>query len=110
MPAYPFHHFLFILHPLLKVTYMLSSHSSDGSKNRFLLREESVIFHFIDLFVFFSEVNIIRLKNFFDVLLFIEELIKVVDQQHVEVDLLVLKGGQCLYMLISEVILFELNE
>lgn len=77
------------------------------------MRKEPLI-HFINslrlFFIPFCIGDLIHLQQFLHILFLIEELIIVINPQNIEINLLILKCGQCLNMLIRKIILFQLNQ
>jgi len=68
------------------------------------------LFFKFNLFLSLSISNLIIHKKLPYISLLIKELIKVINKQHRKVDLFIFKCWKSLYMFISEIELFKLNE
>lgn len=91
VPSDPLHHFLFVIHSFPKLTHPLSHIPGEWVPKR--LHKRSILpLGLLSLpIVLIGTVNLIFDKKFPDILLLTEKLVKMIDQQHVKVNLLVLE-------------------
>lgn len=92
---------------------MLSQRPRNRLLKIFCIIKEPFI-HFISglklIFILFRIGNLIHLQQFLNILFLIEKLVIVINPQNIEINFLILKRRQRLNMLISEIVLFQLNQ
>lgn len=82
---------------------MLTQHKSTILALLFLFSELGVL-------LYVGAGDLVLDQQLAHILLLTEELVKMVDEKHIEIDLLILESRQCLHMLIGEVVLFKLDQ